>query len=202
MKPPWLTLAPIFLSPNIWGDSKKLETGTFRSSCLGCVLGWFSKRSRTNRIYLLPTHLPTYLSNKVYYRELAHVVLKLKCRTTSHMQAGEPESQWHGLKAWKPRRQWYGFWSESGCQRTRNMERWDGLNLEAHHRSCDDDFNSPARFLFCSGPNYLDSTHPHLGRVIYLLTPPVPTWISFWKHWEIIINQISGACCRPVQWTH
>lgn len=133
---------------------KKQETGTFRSSCLGCVLGWFSKEARTNRIYLLPTHLPTYLSYKVYYRELAHVVLEAE---KSH---NVPHASWRAGKAsgmvWRlesrgasdvdsglnlrPENQEHGEQEMVCCPSSPEARWW---------------LQPSSPLLFCSGPNWI-----------------------------------------------
>lgn len=79
---------------------------------------------------------------------------KLKSRTTSHMQAGEPGKPvawFEGLKAeapvvsilvwiWRPENQEHGE-QEMVC-------------VPAHQKP-DGDFNPPPRFLFCSGPDWI-----------------------------------------------
>ena len=90
----------IWEDSNIWGDSKHQETGTFRSSCLGCVLGWFSKETeRIGSIYYLPTYLIRFITGNwlMWF-------WKLKSHRTCHMQAGDPGKPvvlFRGLKAGK-----------------------------------------------------------------------------------------------------
>ena len=139
----------IWEDSNIWGDSKHQETGTFRSSCLGCVLGWFSEETeRIGSMYYLPTYLPN------NYRELAHVVLEAE------------KSQNLPHASWRPRKARGIVWrlesrGASGVDSGLNLKAWESGTRRAGDGPCPSSLEAgwwlqpSSRCLFCSGPNWI-----------------------------------------------